>query len=257
MLEYLVTSRARRGLLEALWRDAARGSVSELARAAGVSFSSAHDELEAMCAAGLAARERQGASLVYRARREHPDADLLGRLLVKREPESGDERENRLDQMAEKLAALGAPFLAHPRETPGEPMEQTLADAVVLAHDDPQLADVLPFVLWLNRKRLNMERLVAEATRRDERPALGLLLELAGKVGHAPELVRAARALRDRRRRRVRQFFRRDTGRYALALARLRTPRLARRWGYLMDMSLELVTAVFRKHAPFAEAYEP
>jgi len=251
MLEYLVTSRARKGLLEALWRDGARGSVSALARAVGVSFASAHEELEAMCAAGLAARERQGARLVYRARREHPDAALLARLLVKREPESAVER---VEQMAEKLAALGAPFVADPRETAGESMEETLAEAVSLAHEDGHLAKVLPYVLWLNRKRMHLERLVAEATRRDERLALGFFLEVAGTLGRAPDLVRASRSLRDRRHRRVKQFFTRATGRYALAVARLKTPSVARRWGYLMNMSLEAVAAVFRKHAGLAKA---
>jgi len=251
MLVYLVTSRARRALLEALWRDRMRGSVSALARATHVSFSAAHDELEAMCAAGLATRERQGARLVYRARLDHPDADLLRRLVVERQEESLAEL---VDRSAEKLAALGAPFVADARAVHDETMEQTLAEAVSLAHADGQLAKALPYVLWLNRARMDLERLVAEATRRDERLALGLFLELAGMLGHAPALVQASRGLHDRRRRRLRPFFTRATGRYALAAARLGTPRVARRWGYLMNMSLGSMKAVFGKHAPLAEA---
>jgi DNA-binding transcriptional ArsR family regulator len=249
MLAYLVTSRARRGLLEALWREGARGSVSELARVVGVSFSSAYEELEAMRAAGLAAKERQGKRLVYGARPDHPDADLLMRLLVKREPEPLGERQSRLRHMEEKLTALGAPFLAPPRKTAGESTEQTLADALVLAHESGQLAEMLPYVLWFNRERMNLGQLVEEATRRDERATLGLLLELAGKLGHAPELVRAASELGDRRRRRVRQFFTRASGRWAAAVARLNTPSVARRWGYLMNMPLESFESVFRTFA--------
>jgi hypothetical protein len=249
VLEYLVTSRARKGLLEALWRDGVRGSVSALARAVGVSFASAHEELEAMCAAGLAVRERQGARLVYRARRDHPDADLLKRLLAEREPESIEERQSRLRNVEEKLTAIGAPFLAPPRVSAGEPMERTLADALVSAHDSGQLANVLPYVLWLNRERMDLERLATEATKRNERPALGLFLELAGTLGHAPQLVRAAQGLRDRRRRRLRQFFTRATGRWALAVARLNTPREVRRWGYLMNMPLDSFASVFQTFA--------
>ncbi len=53
VLDYLVTSRSRRQLLRALWARGASGSVSELARASGVSFAAAHRELEAMRAADL------------------------------------------------------------------------------------------------------------------------------------------------------------------------------------------------------------
>ncbi len=248
MLEYLVTSRTRRALLVVLWRDRSTGSVSGLARLADVSFAAAHDELHAMCAAGLAVRERQGASLVYRAQREHPDRELIERLLEAHPRQPARER---VESMAGKLAALGAPFVTDQAgEAPSETIEETLAEAVSLSHDDGQLAKVLPYVLWLNRQRIDWDRLSTEVTKRDERPALGLFLELAGRLGEAPDLVRASLGLRDRRRRRVRQFFTRATGRYAAAVARRTTPPVARRWGYLMNLPLETIEAVFRKHAP-------
>jgi predicted transcriptional regulator len=82
MLDYLVTSRARRELLRRLWLDEDSGSVSALARASGVSFSAAHRELEAMKAAGLAVAERRGVALEYRADRRHPQARVLVALLA-------------------------------------------------------------------------------------------------------------------------------------------------------------------------------
>ena len=248
MLEYLVTSRVRRRLLIVLWRDGKRGNVSSLARLAGVSFPAAHHELDAMCSAGLALRERQGASLVYRARWGHPDRDLITRLVEAHQREPPQER---VDAVAEQLAALGAPFVGdRPDEPAGTAVEETLAEAVSLAHDDGQLAKVLPFVLWLNRQRIDWERLATEVTRRNERPALGLFLEVAGRLAPAPELVRASHRFRDRRRRRLQQFFNRATGRYAAAVARRATPPVARRWGYLMNLPLEMIEAVFRRHAP-------
>src|SRR6266481_3588305 len=84
MLGFLTTGRARRELFRLLWDGGANGgakaSVSALARAAGVSFSGAHRELEAMRAAGLAFAERVGTEVVYRANSAYPHADLARRL---------------------------------------------------------------------------------------------------------------------------------------------------------------------------------
>jgi hypothetical protein len=152
-------------------------------------------------------------------------------------------------RIEEKLTAFGAPFLAPPRKS-RESIERILSASLALSHESSQLASVLPYVLWLNRDRIDLERLVSEAKKQDERRALGLFLEIAGRLGRSPELVLAARGLRDRRRRRVRQYFTRSTGRWAMALARRNTPSAARRWGYLMNMPLDSFASVFQTFAP-------
>ena len=249
MFEYLVTSRARRQLLRRLWADRVRGSVSALARASGVSFAAAHRELEAMKAAGLTVAERDGVATVYRANLAHPQADVLTALLTAARPAHGASDEQRLRG---RLAALGAP-LGGPAQARGHPPpEEVLADGLVLAHHSPTVARVLPVAFWRQRDKLDYERLERAATLRDERQALGFYLELTGQLGGDRRLVRRASRLRDRRRTALRPFFSGGRGSFARAAAQERSPALARRWGFLMNMELESFATAFRKHVPVA-----
>lgn len=244
MFDYLVTSRARRQLLRRLWADRVSGSVSALARASGVSFAAAHRELEAMKAAGLAVAERDGIATVYRANLAHPQADVLMALLKPAPPARGASEEQRLRG---RLAALGAP-LGGPAPPCRQPPEEVLADGLVLAHRSPTVARVLPVAFWRQRDKLDYERLERAATLRDERQALGFYLELTGQLGGDRRLARAAGGLRDRRRTALRPFFSGGRGSLAQAVAQQRSPALARRWGFLMNMELESFATAFRKH---------
>jgi len=245
VFDYLVTSRARRQLLRRLWADRGRGSVSALARASGVSFAAAHRELEAMKAAGLTLAERAGVATVYRANLAHPQADVLTALLAARPHGHGDSEEQRLRG---QLAALGAPLAGPAPSSRRLPSEEVLADVLVLAHHSPTVARVLPVAFWRQRDKLDYERLERAAALRDERQALGFYLELTGQLGGDRRLVRRARSLRDRRRTALRPFFSGGRGSFALAAAQEKSPALARRWGFLMNMELESFTTAFRKH---------
>jgi hypothetical protein len=81
---------------------------------------------------------------------------------------------------------------------------------------------------------------------------LGFFLELTGQIGGDRRLVRRARDLQDRRRTALRPFFSGGRGPFALAAAQERTPALARRWGFLMNMELDSFTTAFREHVPLA-----
>lgn len=251
LLSYLATGRARRRLLRLLWSAGARGSVSELARRAGVSFASAHRELEAMRAEGLALAERKGAALVYRANAAYPEAGVVRQLLgggsARPAPPPADG-----DRVRGWLAAVGAPLLVSRRlKGPRPPREELLAEGLSLSHHDAAVARVMPVVLWKNRHLLDYGRLVRAARERDEGQALGFLLELTGLLGRESRLASLSRRLRDHRRARLRPYFARAQGRMAKALARKRTPPLARRWGYLMNMDLESFATAFGR---FGEA---
>ncbi len=249
MLDYLVTSRARRQLLRRLWVDRVSGSVSALARMSGVSFAAAHRELEAMKAAGLTVAERDGVATVYRANLPHPQADVLTALLKATPRGHGDSEEQRLRG---RLAALGAPLAGPAPRNRRLPAEEVLADGLVLAHHSPTVARVLPVALWRQRDKLDYERLERAATLRDERQALGFYLELTGQLGGDRRLVRRARGLRDRRRTALRPFFSGGRGSFARAAAQEKSPALARRWGFLMNMELDSFTTAFRKHVRVA-----
>jgi hypothetical protein len=253
LLSYLVTSRARRDLLHQLWVARAVGSVSDLARRAGVSFATAHKELESMRAEGLATSERAGRTLLYRTNRKHPQSALLRRLLNEGAATGRTVPPARAEQVRGWLAAVGAPLLvaeAVPDRPPG--LEEVVAQGLALSHDDATVARVLPVVLWTQRDRLDASRLVREATRVDERQTLGFFLELTGRLARNDRFAALSSSLRDRRRTRVRPFFARPHGRMALASARRSTPRVARRWGYLMNMGMDSFASAFAKHAAVA-----
>lgn len=243
-----MTSRTRRELLRLLWRDGAEGSVSALARRAGVSFAAAHRELLAMRTAGLARTKREGVALVYSANPRSPQAALVRKLV---EEDSGSSRPQAPDSEKVRtwLSAAGAPLMVS-RPATGRPptLEQVVAAALALSHRDAAVARVLPLVLWRHRNRLDHEELVRRASLQNEGQALGFFLELAGALGRDAPLKTRARALRDRRRTRARPFFTRVLGRRELALVRARTPALARRWGYLLNMDLDSFVSAFDKH---------
>lgn len=249
LLRYFVTSRVRRELLRLLWADAAHGSVSEMARQARASFAAVHRELEAMRAANLAVCERVGNRLAYRSNEEHRQAALLRRLVREMPPETSALREREEGEVRSWLRAAGAPLGAPVTGGRLPPLEEALAAGLSLAHRDATVARVLPLVLWRQRDRLDLDKLARAATRRNERPALGCFLELAGRLGGDARLVTAANRLRDRRRHRAQLFFTRAQGPMAAAAARRNTPAVARKWGYLMNMGLDSFASAFAKHA--------
>jgi hypothetical protein len=214
-----------------------------------VSFAAAHRELEAMKAAGLTVAERDGVATVYRANLAHPQADLLTTLLKAAPRAHGVSGEQRLRG---RLAGLGAPLAGPASPTRNPRPEEVLADALVLAHHSPTVARVLPVAFWRQRDKLDYERLERAATRRDERQTLGFYLELTGRLGTDRRLVRRASGLRDGRRTALRPFFFSGRGSFARAAARERSPALARRWGFLMNMELASFATTFRKHVPVA-----
>ncbi len=239
--------RARRELFRLLWGQGTSGNVSDLSRRAKVTFSAAHRELEAMRAAGFAKAERTSTELLYQAESDHPQARLLRKLAKAPVQARAEARTEHDDEVRAWLAAAGAPIGSpRPKSRPPD-LEEALADALVLSHRDATVARVLPLVLWRQRDRLDLERLVGEASHRDERSALGYFLELAGQLGGDPALVHAARRLHDRRRTKARPFFAGPLGPHAAAAARRNTPKEALRWGYVMNMGLDSFRAMFGK----------
>ena len=190
--------------------------------------------------------------LVFRARPQAgPEVSAaLGALLKLAGPEAPRGGEPGDAQVRSWLAEAGAPLLAEPAEEPSPTLEVVLAEGLVLARRDATVARVMPLLLWRRRDDVDVDRLTAEATRRDERQTLGFFLDLAGQLGRSPALKAAARRLRDGRRRRVEPFFRGGPGGpLALAAARRTTPAVARRWGFVMNVGLDSFASLFEKHA--------
>lgn len=251
LLDYLVTGRVRLELLRLLWGEGARGTVSELSRAARTSFAAAHKELAAMEAVGLVAASRAGGRAQYAANSRYPEATILRRLLMKADGAKHSRSvRDRYDQATvDFLSAHGAPWGAVAPVPAGADEETLVLQCLDLARRDATVARVLPVVLWRLRATLDWDKLVEQAKARGQAHVLGLFLELAGRLGGDKALRSLSRCLRDRRRTRPRLFFLRPHGPEALRAARRNTPAPARRFGFTMNLGLDSFESAFRKHA--------
>ncbi len=246
MLDYLVTSKARRRLLLLLWVEGAHGSASALADRAGVGFASAYRELQAMRRLDLVSTQREGGALAFAANQAHPMADTLVKLLS---PTSLTPTLDPNDaEVRSQLAALGAPVLAEHRKTArGGSVEETLVDGVVLAHRDPAVARAMPVTFFRQRDQVDPDRLLELARDRAEKAAVGMFLDLTTEVSGDRRFAGWARKLRDRRVHTRRPFF--YTRGAALRGKQLRdsSPALAHRWGYRFDLALDDLQSMFDK----------
>lgn len=250
MLDYLVQSETRRKLLVALWRDMESGSVSDLARMAGVSFAGAYGELRAMQRAGLARSSRVGNATVYQADESHPRAGILRKLLL-----AGRKREavhtGAKDRLTRAwLAELGAPLVIDvPASKKGNPgIEKVIAAGLRLAHRDASVARSLPVCIWHSRYRLDPGKLKVEARKAGETQAMGFFLDLTAELAGDVELAEWARRMRDRRIRRTSDFFPSTGSEYGRRLAEANSPPVARRWYFRMNMGMDSFESLFHKH---------
>ena len=242
MLQYLVPSKVRRRLFVLLWAQKKRGSVSELAAAAAVSFSNAHAELKAMQQHELVRSLRENGKEVFFANREHSDAAVLEKLAASDSSARSATSDEDLE-LKGKLVALGAPLRGvNPREVEADDVVTTLVSAVELARRDVVVARSLPLLLWKHRDQLDAKTLKALSVSPEDKHALAFLLELAGDLGGDRRLAGRAEVLRDERLTQVRPFFRGSASRGAsLGFD------LAKKWGFVMNMDRESFRALFSK----------
>jgi hypothetical protein len=253
MLEFLVTSKARRRLLDVLWRQDAGGSITQLAALAGVGFASAHRELRGMQEAGLTVVERGDSGLTYRANRAHPQSDAVRALVAT--PTQHVTAGPDARRLRAQLAALGAPLHHEAVEPSRGPVEETVVRGVHLAHRDPDVARTLPVCLYRQRSTLDPERLREHAARLGEKQALGFFLDLTAELSGDRRFAEWMKPLRDRRYRTSRDFFHRASrSRRQLQLAEEKTPEAGRRWRLRMNMDLDAFRSTFEKFVSHAAA---
>ena len=248
MLGYLVASAGRRRLLELLWRHGAAGSASQLAKRARVPFASAYRELQRMKDFGLVTVRVEAGHEVYAAAHAHPDAELLRRLVASK-PDSAPPEDDDAAVVRGRARSLGAPLAVPPRPVSPDGREEALVEAVRLARRDATLARVLPVALARQWKTLHHERLKDVAVRSRAKHALGFFLALTAELSGDKALRQSAETFRDHRVTSLRLFFTLPSARASRDLAERRTPRLAREWGYLMDLDLASFKSAFAKHA--------
>jgi hypothetical protein len=245
MLQFLVTSKARRRLLSLLWGEGRQGSVSELAEMASVAFGSAYRELHEMRRHQLARSEMVDGVEVFSADQSHPGAEVLRQLAHSR-PRPGVPRDEESDALRRRLRALGVPLSVAPEEVPAEERASTLARGVRLARRDPVLARVLPLGFWHQREVLDAEALALAARQVGAKQATGFMLDLTSELSHDPRFRRWARRLRDRRVKAQHPFFELPPA-ATHERDRSESPAAALRWNFRLEMDLESLRSQFDK----------
>jgi hypothetical protein len=245
VLQYLITSKARRRLLVLLWGEHARGSVAELAKRASVGFATAHAELREMQRLQLVRSEQLDRSEVFAANPDHPSAAVL-RALIAAEvtqplpPAAGDELCKR------QLVALGAPLRGVEPVVvdPSEYMD-VLARGMTLARHAPVVARVVPLVVWKLRESINGRDLGERLHRPADRHVAGFFLELTSVLGEDRRLLGIAESLRDRRVTSVQPFFQVPT---TSRRPPTRSFPIAEKWGFEMNVDLDAFRTLFDKY---------
>jgi len=248
MFEYLVVSNTRRALLKLLWLEGVRGTVHELARAADVAYAGAYRELKQMADAGLARIAWERGKKVYSANEENPGSRLLRKLMnqpvnapVAEKPEPSELRS--------ELASLGLPVFSD-RAPSGTRrklrLETALVEAANLAESDASVARALPVLLFRVGTRVDYDALKRESRLADNSHRVGFFLELAGMLGNDAKMRQAAGSFFDHRRKGLRPFFS-NQSKHSGELALERTPEVARKWGWTMNMGFDAFESTFRK----------
>lgn len=199
-----------------------------------------------MAACGLVSFERTGNEKLVLP--PPPERVKALRALRRRRPAGGPLSESPARVRA-SLARYGAPLAVGAGGAERWlALEAALAAGLTLAHEDATVAGNLPVVLWKNRN-LDMQELSVRALKASEAQTLGFFLELTDELAGAEVFTAAAAPLYDKRRTRARNFFSVDgrLGPYEEELAMANTPEVAKRWHFLMNMSLDSFRSYFRK----------
>jgi len=162
------------------------------------------------------------------------------------------------DVLGGQLAHYGAPLYGREvlKGEKVQPVEEILAQGLALSRESGTVARSLPCVFWANRTRLNLSRLSEMSEKLGQGRTLGFFLDLTMEVSgrRTPAFEKMVRSLQTRHSptpllSRPVQFFS-PTTRRERALAELCTPKVARLWGFRMNMDLESFASMFRKATP-------
>lgn len=151
------------------------------------------------------------------------------------------------DRLKGQLAHYGA-ALYGPEPDPGTvpPPETVLADGLRLARKNASVARTLPLALWKTRDKLDLDLLLKEGRRRGQDRTLGFFLCLTSQLSGDPSFREESRKLKVLLPSSPTQFFQPTTMRER-NLAEVRTPEVARDWGFRMNMGMDSFESMFAK----------
>lgn len=151
----------------------------------------------------------------------------------------------RSETVYEALAFYGAPLVGV-RPVRSLPLEELLPRALEVAPEDATILRSLPLVIARNREHIDWSLLHAESVRVGQVAATGMLLEMTAKLLDDGDLERHAAAFAVPTAEPT-HFFR-PRGPFDERLARSRTPAIARKWGFWMNMPEESFRSHLEKH---------
>lgn len=146
----------------------------------------------------------------------------------------------------ESLVAFGAP-LANWQPRRNMRLEEALPPALWLSHRNPTLLRVLPFVLARNVPALDWHLLEMKTQEAGQEAELGFLLDLTAELTADASLAeRAARF--EKAKSAAPRFYFEPRGDRDRRLVELRTPAVARRWGFLLNMPTDSFRSLMSKY---------
>jgi len=153
----------------------------------------------------------------------------------------------RHDQMVlRNLREYGAPLSAPGLPGLDLPIEETLAEALVLSRRFPYVAELWPVVYALNARRVDLPKLEALARGLGHGNVLGFFLAVVRELSGARDLLAAERRLSDTRTASPEGFFHLDRSLFYWKLAEMRSFQIARDWNFQMLTTLEHFRETFR-----------
>jgi hypothetical protein len=258
LLDFLVTSQARKKVLSALWNDRMARSVSEFSVRLNLSYASTYDELKRMESLGLAKSHYLGAKHLFELNLDHPYKEVIESLLSYQPPTNSKEsaaqslEHFQVDKTLSFLAQAGGGAVAPNQESEGIQwsLEEGLVMALRASHINPTIARDLPLVLFKNWMELDLAALKHQASKAGEKRTLGFFLDLTSELApkFKKELKREASSLQDRRFKKKQSFFvEPKKGRFLKRLEEEKTPSVAKKWQYTMNMEVSSFRSHFNK----------
>lgn len=150
------------------------------------------------------------------------------------------------DTVRNQLFTLGAPTFGEEVEVAD--LETALVAGVMLSHDDATVSSVLSLVFFKQVDKLNFAKLVEVAKSVNEANALGFYLDLTTEVSGEQRFRQATLMLDASKSPTNQDFFPEFKSSFSRKLADMRTPTLARKWGFRMNMPTEVYEDTFKKH---------
>lgn len=212
------------------------------------SLSLVQAQLKRLERGGVLTSRLQGRMRFYSLSPRFPLRAELAVMLARAEAlASAETSEEHDDHVRNALFTLGAPTFGEEVEVPD--VERALVDGVELAHRDGTVASVLPVVLFKQRDRADVDKLLKYARERGEDRALGMFLDVAAQLSSDQRLSLWATFLRTEPRKLGYFFASSNRSAISRVATKKNTPDVAKRWGWWLNMGFDAFESMFRKHA--------